>query len=159
MYVSIRSGAHARRITQRQTLPSKREIEGELPIVRGRVPAESDQPAACTRSEIFNLQTILIENQRPIDLAKRARQINVGNRAVLNLNLTLHYWLRRIAGYVHIHCDQARRSKVWIEALNQSEIDAPLRPQAQLAFTGQSHGAARGQIRSFTNQMKLINFQ
>src|SRR5436305_14594201 len=97
MTVSLCSGAHARRITQAHTLPSKREIEGELPIVRGRVPAESDQPAACTRREIFNLQAILIENQRPIDLAQRARQINVGNRAVLNLKLALHYRLRRIS--------------------------------------------------------------
>src|ERR1700747_1003992 len=106
MKVSVRSGTETRRRTQAHTLPPKREIEIELPIVRGRIAAESDQPTASAGREIFNLQTILIENQRSIDLAKGTRQINVGNRTVLNLNLALHYRLRRIAGYVHIHCDQ-----------------------------------------------------
>ena len=82
MQIGIGRGADAGRIAQAHILPAHGEVEVEFAVVSSGVAAKSDQAAAGVRGETLDLQPVLIEDQRAVDVAQRAGQINIGDGAV-----------------------------------------------------------------------------
>ena len=89
MQIGVGRGADARGIAQANILPVHGQVEIEFAVVGGRVAAKCHQTAAGVRGETLDLQPVLIEDQRAVDVAQRAGQINIGDGAVVNLHPAL----------------------------------------------------------------------
>ena len=83
MQIGVGHGADAGGIAQAHILPAHGKVEVKLAVIGGRVAAKRDQAAAGVRCETLDLQAVLIEDQRPVDIAQRAGQIDIGDGAML----------------------------------------------------------------------------
>ena len=109
--------------------------------------------------ESLDLQPVLIEDQRAIDIAQRAGQINIGDGAMIDLHLALGKGLGKRACHRQINRDHAGGSEVGIEALDQLQVDPALCPQIKFAFAGQMHLAGGRNVSVLAHQMELVNLQ
>ena len=93
--------------------------------------------------EIFNLQTILIKDQRSVDIAQRAGQINVGNSAMIDAHMALRNGPGKGTRQREVNGNHAGGSEIWIEGLNQFQVNPALGSHIKITFSGQLDSACR----------------
>src|SRR5262249_36663471 len=83
-------------ITEAYVLPVHGQVKVQLLASRHGIAAESDRASARAGCQLFDLEPVARKNERAVDIAERAGQVDVGDRSVLNLKASMHdgtkYW-------------------------------------------------------------------
>src|SRR3954470_4192399 len=101
LQVGVRYRTHAWRIPQSDLVTGGGQVEIRIALDRD-VAAEVQIAAAASGSELFDLQAVLIEVERAIDLAQAVRQVNEGDRTVRDLELAVE--VRFVHGSADLKC-------------------------------------------------------
>src|SRR5690349_7559034 len=107
MQIGVGRGTYSRRVAQAYPLPGYIQVETQQMVVGGGVSRKSDRTTSGPRSQGFNLQPVLIENQGAVNFTQAAGQIGVSNSPVRDLHTTLHDGSSEAAVNRHIHRDHA----------------------------------------------------
>src|SRR5437899_3614934 len=128
------SGADAGWIAQPHAVSIGVEIEIDLPSDEFGVPGKFDFAAPGTRCQTLDGDLVLTEKQPAVDFTQSARQVDISNRAVLDLQLAFHQ--RRVEGTGNggVSGNGSRAGEVRVIRLQYLQVDLAEAMEIQVAF-------------------------
>ena len=97
----------------------KREIKIELFAIVSGEAGERNCTASGSGIESFDLQAVLVEKKRSINVAQSAGQPDVGDGTVIDTHASLGDGFRKCSVNTHIYSDQAGSGEIRIIALDE----------------------------------------